>query len=96
MRILKRDRKQVDAQSMMWVFCSGRDSERKMSLYYYHATQSGKVIEKTLGDYSGYLQTDGYSAYNAAEKAIRVGCWAHARQKFTECLPKGVNDKHSC
>ena len=96
LRVLKRDGKQVDAQSMMWVFCSGRDSERKMSLYYYHATRSGKVVEKILGDYSGYLQTDGYSAYNASEKAIRVGCWAHARQKFTECLPKGVNDKHSC
>lgn len=81
---------------MMWVFCSGRDSERKMSLYYYHATRSGKVVEKILGDYSGYLQTDGYSAYNAAEKAVRVGCWAHARRKFTECcLPKGVNDKNS-
>ena len=95
LRVLKRDRKQVDAQSMMWVLCSGRDSERKMSLYYYHATRSGKVVEKILGDYSGYLQTDGYSAYNAAEKAIRVGCWTHARRKFTECLPKGVNDKNS-
>ena len=25
----------------------------------------------------------------------RVGCWAHARCKFTYCLPKGVNDKNS-
>ena len=57
---------------MMWVFCSGRDSERKMSLYYYHATRSGKVVEKILGDYSGYLHTDGYSAYNAAENTGRL------------------------
>lgn len=95
LRVLKRDGKQVDSQSRMWVFYSGRDSERKMSLYYYHATRSGKVVEKIIGDYSGYLQSDGYSAYNAAAKAIRVGCWAHARRKFTECLPKGVNDKNS-
>ena len=95
LRVLKRDGKPVDTQSMMWVFCSGRDSERKMSLYYYHATRSGKVVEKILSDYSGYLQTDGYSAYNAAVKAVRGGCWAHARRKFTECLPKGVNDKNS-
>ncbi|MDE5772430.1 MAG: IS66 family transposase [Ruminococcus sp.] len=96
LRVLKRDGKQVDSQSRMWVFCSGRDSERKMLLYYYHATQSGKVVEKIIGDYSGYLQSDGYSAYNAAAKAIRVGCWgAHARRKFMDCLPKGVNDKNS-
>ena len=92
--VLKRDGKQVDLRSRMWVFCSGRDSERKMSLYY-HATWSSKVVEKILGDYSVYLQTDGYSAYNAAEKAVRVGGWAHAMRKFTECLLKGVNDKNS-
>lgn len=34
-----------------------------------------------LGDYGGYLQTDGYVAYSAAEKAMRIGCWAHARRK---------------
>ena len=43
-----------------------------------------------IGDYSGYLQTDGYSAYNSAVNAVRVGCWAHARRKFTDCLPKGI------
>lgn len=95
LRVLKRDGKQVDSQSRMWVFCSGKDSERKMSLYYHHATRSGKVVEKIIGDYSGYLQTDGYAAYNSSEKAIRVGCWAHARRKFTECRSKGVNDKNS-
>ena len=41
------------------------------------------------------LQTDGYASYNAAVKAIRVGCWAHARRKWVECLPKGVDNKNS-
>ena len=36
------------------------------------------------------MQTDGYSAYNSAVNAVRVGCWAHARRKFTDCLPKGI------
>ena len=74
----------------MWVFCSGKDSAHKMALYYNHATRSGQVVQDMIGDYSGYLQTDGYSAYNSAVNAVRVGCWAHARRKFTDCLPKGI------
>ena len=95
LRVLKRDGKQVDGQSRCWVFCSGKDSEHKMSLYLYHPTRSAKVVEDNLGSYSGYLQTDGYTAYNAAVNAIRLGCWSHARRKWVECLPKGIDDKNS-
>ena len=95
LRVLKRDGKQVDGQSHCWVFCSGKDSEHKMSLYLYHPTRSAKVVEDVLGGYSGYLQTDGYSAYNAAVNATRLGCWSHSRRKWMECLPKGIEDKNS-
>ena len=27
--------------------------------------------------------------------AIRLGCWSHARRKWVECLPKGIEDKNS-
>ena len=95
LRVLKRDGKQVDGQSRCWVFCSGKDSEHKMALYLYHPTRSAKVVEDVLGNYGGYLQTDGYSAYNAAVNATRLGCWSHARRKWVECLPKGIEDKNS-
>lgn len=95
LRVLKRDGQKVDSQSRMWVFCSGKHSGHKMSLYYHHATRSGKVAKDILVNYSGYLQTDGYSAYNAAEKAVRIGCWAHARRHWVKCLPKGVNNADS-
>ena len=90
LRVLNRDGKPTDSESRMWVFCSGKYSAHKMALYYHHATRSGQVVQDLIGGYSGYLQTDGYSAYNAAVKAIRIGCWAHARRKFTDCLPKGI------
>jgi transposase len=38
-----------------------------------------------LGNYQGYLQTDGYGAYNAlfvSGKIRRLGCMAHVRRKF--------------
>ena len=40
-----------------------------------------------LGDYSGYLQVDGYDSYNKVcndNALIRVGCWAHVIRKFKE------------
>ena len=95
LRVLKRSGKQVDGQSRCWVFCSGKDSKRKMALYLYYPTRSAKVVEEVLGKYDGYLQTDGYAAYNAAVNAIRLGCWSHARRKWVECLPKGIEDKNS-
>ena len=95
LRVLKRNGQQVDGQSRMWVFCSGQYSYRKMALYYHHATRSAKVVEQILGDYSGYLQTDGCPSYNAAVRATHIGCWAHARRKWVECLPKGIDDKNS-
>lgn len=95
LRVLKRDGRQVDGQSRMWVFCSGKYSEHKMALYYYHATRSAKVVEQILGDYPGYLQADGCASYNAAKEAIHIGCWAHARRKWTDCLPKGIDEKNS-
>ncbi len=95
LRVLKRDGKQVDGQSRCWVFCSGKDSKLKMVLYLHRPTRSAKVVEEVLGGYSGYLQTDGYAAYNAAVNAMRLGCWSHVRRKWMECLPKGIEDKNS-
>ncbi len=37
-----------------------------------------------LGDYSGYLQSDGYAAYDGLTNVTNVGCFAHARRKFME------------
>ena len=95
LRVLKRDGKPTNSMSRMWVFTSGKHSKKPMSLYKYHPTRSAKVVEEMLGNYSGFLQTGGYAAYNSAAKATRIGCWSHARRKWVECLPKGIEDKSS-
>ena len=28
-------------------------------------------------------------------RATHIGCWAHARRKWVECLPKGIDNKNS-
>ena len=43
-----------------------------------------------LQGYSGYLQVDGYVGYEQTQTTL-VGCWAHARRKFTEA--KTAQDK---
>ena len=64
-------------------FCS---PEKNIALYQYKPSRGGKVASEMLKGFSGYLQTDGYSAYNAVKSATHVGCWAHARRKWVDCF----------
>jgi hypothetical protein len=66
-------------------------------VYQYHPTRSGQVPKDYLGDYQGYIQTDGYSGYNALAAQpgiVHVGCWAHVRRKFYEVVQ--ARQKNSC
>ena len=65
----------------MWVFCA---PEKNIALYKYHPSRGGKVASEMLQGFSGYLQSDGYSPYNAVDTAIRVGCWAHGAEDWCE------------
>jgi transposase len=65
-------------------------------LFHYHQKRSGEVARKLLEGYSGYLQSDAYSAYNFVEETDRiipVGCWAHVRRKFIDSkgLPEFIS-----
>lgn len=95
LRVLKRNGEHTNSVSRMWVYCSGKYSQKPVALYKYHPTRSAKVVEELFGDYTGILQTDGYAAYNAAINSKHAGCWAHARRKFVDCLPKGVDKTNS-
>lgn len=37
-----------------------------------------------LGDYSGYLQTDGYGACDGLHQVTKVGCLAYVRHKLMD------------
>src|SRR5699024_2481535 len=56
--VLKEDGRESKQMSQMWVCCS---PEKKIALYQYHLSRKGQVAKEMLGDFSGYLQTDGYS-----------------------------------
>jgi len=78
-------------QSYMWLVRGG-PPEHPAVLFHYAPTRSGKVAEALVGDFQGYLQTDGFAGYNALgerEGIIHVGCLAHVRRKFVEALKAG-------
>ena len=73
-------------KSFMWV-ARGGPAQAPVVLFRYYPTRAGSVAQEILGDYKGYLQTDGYQGYEAVgeRKGIRhLGCMAHARRKFVE------------
>lgn len=81
--VLKEDGRESKQMSKMWVFCS---PEKNIALYQYKPSRGGKVAREMLKGFSGYLQTDGYSAYQTVDSATNVGCWAHARRKWVDCF----------
>jgi transposase len=83
-------------KSYMWIFRRG-DPEKSALIYQYHPTRSGKVAAAFLRDFSGYVQTDGYSGYDFLDDdqaMVHVGCWAHVRRKFKDVIKaQGKNRK---
>jgi transposase len=77
------------ALSYMWV-ARGGAPQTPVILYHYAPSRGTEVAKEMLGTFQGYLQTDGYEAYDrACERAllegrnvVHVGCWAHVRRKF--------------
>ena len=75
----------------MWMVRSVMDSQ--LFFHYDHGSRAQNVALSLLNDFRGAMQTDGYAVYKMYEQkkgVLPLGCWAHARRKFTESLK---NDK---
>jgi transposase len=80
------------AKSYMWLYGCGADSPAgnivdsdipSIVLFDYNSGRGGQVIVDYLDGYDGYMHADGYPGYHKTQATI-VGCWAHARRKFTD------------
>jgi transposase len=83
-RVQDSDKKGATHQGYYWV-CYNNAS--KSVLFVYDPSRSRGAPQKILEGYQGYLQTDGYGAYEEFENVpgiILLGCLAHARRKFFE------------
>lgn len=63
--------------------------EKLVIFHYDDGSRSGQTIRKLLKDFKGYLQSDGYSAYNVfegTEEVCLIACLAHIRRHFEMAL----------
>ena len=85
-QVLKEPDKPVTSDKFMWVTLGGPPCEKSI-LFEYDPSRSGEVPLRLLDGFTGYLQTDGYTGYNAVcakNGNIQLGCWDHARRKFKD------------
>jgi transposase len=87
-QVLKEDGRKAQSKSRMWVRRGG-PPDTPIIIFNYEPTRSGKIAWRLTEDFKGYLQSDGYSGYDAVGKRadiVHVGCLAHARRYFDEAL----------
>jgi transposase len=89
------------ATARFWVYLrhgwSSGDMGPPAVAYRFSTDRGGHHPAAHLANYRGYLQADGFAGYNALYEdpktkvprdVVEVGCWAHARRKFTDVLDK--------
>jgi transposase len=89
LQVLREPGRDPTSKSQMWVAVGYPEYSRPIVLYNYRTSKSKDIPVELLTGYKGYLQTDGYSGYNAAgsdEAIIHVGCFAHARRIFHDAF----------
>lgn len=75
----------------------GCDTGNRFIFFEYSGSRSASVPNETLKEFTGILQTDGYSGYNdlrAKPSITSVGCWDHARRKFTDVVKVADKNKN--
>ena len=90
-KVLDSDKKGAAHQGYYWVYHSPLD---KTVLFDYNPSRGGHVPKSMLDNFRGYLQTDGYAAYDKYGKKkdiTHLACWAHARREFEKALENDRN-----
>jgi len=92
---LKEPGRKNNSESNMWAARSG-PPKKPVVLFHYDPGRAGKVAERIVDAFQGFLQTDGYAGYNALgerEGVRHAGCLAHVRRKFHDVLQTGGEKK---
>ncbi|WP_158174562.1 IS66 family transposase [Grimontia hollisae] len=92
-QVLREEDRQAQSNSYMWVYRSGEFTPNPVVIYDYHPSRAGACVREFLGDYHGYLLSDGYSGYDTVEGITQAGCMAHVRRKFTDAQKASPSKK---
>ena len=83
-KVLDKTKKGTTHQGYYWVYYN---THSRQVLFKYQTGRAAEWPKETLKNYQGYLQTDGYAAYNQFDDIAGIttlNCWAHARRKFID------------
>jgi hypothetical protein len=72
----------------MWARRGG-PPDKPIILFDYDPSRSGAVAFRLLGNFNGFLQTDGYEGYTkvgARTGIVHVACLSHAKRPFDKAL----------
>jgi len=97
-QVLHEEGRAPQNKSYMWAAVGYPAPGKKLVLFEYHPGRSGDIPVEILTGYEGYLQTDGYAGYNKSvrlSEMTHVGCFAHARRKFTEAVTADKKSKNA-
>lgn len=89
-RVLDKMKKGKSHTGYHWLYYDPLNAE---VFFEYQPGRNARFPAETLKDFSGFLQTDGYSGYDQIgrrEDITQLACLAHARRKFKKALS---NDK---
>lgn len=81
LKVINDNGKDSKSKKYIWLYMSTTDF-KPVILYDYQSTRSSSCPKNFLGDFKGFLQTDGYNGYNSVSNAKRVYCLAHIRRYF--------------
>ena len=96
LQVLNEKNRKASQKSYIWLGV-GMDKYPVVFMKYAD-NRSSTVPTEIFTGYNGYLQTDGYRGYNEVvkqESMTHLGCWAHARRKFSDIIKSGKSDKES-
>jgi transposase/regulator of replication initiation timing len=97
-QVLKEKGRTPTSTSYMWLYMTGSYAVGEITpkpisvVYDYQETRKKEHATKFLKGFQGYLQTDAYSGYDeitSQDVVTSVGCWAHARRKFSDVYKMG-------
>ena len=85
-KVLDSDKKGATHQGYYWVYHAPMD---RIVLFDYSPTRGLVAALPMLGNFKGYLQSDGYVVYEKYARSkdiVHLACWTHARREFEKAL----------
>ncbi|MBD1569770.1 IS66 family transposase [Aliivibrio sp. S10_S31] len=92
-QVLREEDRKAQSKSYMRVYRSGEFIKNPVVIYDYHPSRAATCAKDFLGDYSGYLLSDGYSVYDTLDAITQAACMAHVRRKFTDAQKASPSKK---